>query len=293
MMNIERANLIAEIVANKTGLEATAQEVRKGDFKKVGIMVSEAGATIRPTIYTDIMVELTDEEIADKVIEIYQNSLGNKLEWDANEYLDYNKVRQGLRLCIRPQTENEDDVKIPYLDLELFVRYDLNLGLEHNGTITVKKDHLDKWGITPSKLISDARESMKDKWAGDDMQNVIMSMMFGGSANMKSISELIPEIKNDVDDVMPPMYVIGTFDKMWGASLLYEREIFAEIAKRFDDDVAIIPSSIHELIVTAKNRFNGDLATMIQEVNASEVSPEERLANHPYFYDRELGQITY
>lgn len=292
MMNIERANAIATIIEEKTGLEATAQEVRKGDFIQIGVTVGAQGSTIKPNIYVDTMKELSDDEIADKVIEIYEKNKDN-INWDVDEFLDYNKVKQGLRLCIRPQTENKDDIKVPYLDLELYARYELPIDGDNHGSIVIKKDFLKKWDVTSETIIEDAKANTADKYAGDDMQNILMAMMFGGEfKEMKPINNLISEISND-DGGMMPMYVIGTFDKMWGASILYNQDIIAEIARQFEDDVAIIPSSIHELIVVPKSRMNGDISEMIQEVNANEVRPEERLGDHPYFYDRELGQITF
>mgnify|MGYP000943806834 CR=1 FL=1 len=292
MMNIERANNVATIVTEKTGLEATAQEVRKGDFIQLGVTVGEQGSMFRPNIYVDTMKELSDEEIADKVIEIYEENKGD-IDWDVDDLLDYNKVKQGLRLCIRPQTENKDDVKIQYLDLELYARYKLPINGDSHGSIVIRNDFLKKWDVTSETIIEDAKANTTDKYAGDDMQNILMAMMFGGGfKEMKPINDFISEITNDDWGIMP-MYVIGTLDKMWGASILYNQDIFAEIARQFEDDVVIIPSSIHELIVVPKSRMNGDVSEMIREVNANEVRPEERLGDHPYFYDRELGQITF
>lgn len=55
----------------------------------------------------------------------------------------------------------------------------------------------------------------------------------------------------------------------------------------------ILPSSIHEVILLRES-FAEDaeyLRWMIQEVNATEVAPEEILSDRAYYYDRETDTI--
>lgn len=67
-MNI---NKIAEIIEEK-GYKAVVHEVTKGSIVKMGISLGEG--TVRPTIYPDQFeaFEFADDEIADKVIELYK-----------------------------------------------------------------------------------------------------------------------------------------------------------------------------------------------------------------------------
>jgi VCBS repeat-containing protein len=47
-----------------------------------------------------------------------------------------------------------------------------------------------------------------------------------------------------------------------------------------------------QLTVSAKSDYAG-LMELVQQVNATEVSPEDILSDHPYYYCRETGQVTY
>lgn len=60
-----------------------------------------------------------------------------------------------------------------------------------------------------------------------------------------------------------------------------------QIGEGFQGNFFILPSSIHETIVVPDNgEFDYRvLQDMVQTINASEVSPEERLSDHVYHYD--------
>ena len=59
-------------------------------------------------------------------------------------------------------------------------------------------------------------------------------------------------------------------------------------------DFIVLPSSVHEVIVLdAKNGMKyKDLASIVQDVNASEVSAEEFLSDHVYVYNRRTESLN-
>ena len=58
-------------------------------------------------------------------------------------------------------------------------------------------------------------------------------------------------------------------------------------------DFFILPSSIHELLVVPKQDGMelSDLEAMVQEVNATQVAPEEKLSDHVYEYDAKEKEL--
>ena len=79
--------------------------------------------------------------------------------------------------------------------------------------------------------------------------------------------------------------------KLNGATEICNFSTMQEIADRFESDLYVLPSSIHEVIILPKNvNFDvNELTSMVQAVNGTEVRPEEVLSDHVYIFSREDG----
>lgn len=65
-----------------------------------------------------------------------------------------------------------------------------------------------------------------------------------------------------------------------------------ELAERLGNDLYILPSSIHEvLLLPVSMGTPEELAGIVKEVNRTLVLPEERLSDSVYRYDRESGKV--
>ncbi len=96
----------------------------------------------------------------------------------------------------------------------------------------------------------------------------IMSLLFSEGETLKNF-----KFSGD------PMNVVTLDCKMYGAGLLYCEEFLKAMEQKIGR-YYILPSSIHELIfVPADMWTKDDLETMVREVNASEVSEDDYLAN--------------
>jgi hypothetical protein len=66
-----------------------------------------------------------------------------------------------------------------------------------------------------------------------------------------------------------------------------------DITEKLGQDYFILPSSVHEVLIVPKND-QMDLKTlesMVQDVNATQVAPEERLSDHVYAYDAKEHEL--
>jgi len=82
-----------------------------------------------------------------------------------------------------------------------------------------------------------------------------------------------------------PMNVATLDCKMYGAGLLYCEEFLKEIEKKIGR-YYILPSSIHELIfVPADAVLKSDLTDMVREVNETQVSEDDYLADRVFEID--------
>ena len=74
--------------------------------------------------------------------------------------------------------------------------------------------------------------------------------------------------------------------------MIFEKNLH-ELAKGINDDLYILPSSIHEVIAVPSSLGNPDeLAKMVLEVNTDVVDVSERLSNQVYQYDRYSRKLT-
>jgi hypothetical protein len=113
----------------------------------------------------------------------------------------------------------------------------------------------------------------------------IMAKMMG-----TDIEELKAETPIDMVQI-----VLSNESKVHGAVAICDTEMLSEIADRYNADLAILPSSIHECIVMpvdVKTNF-ANLSAMVREVNTTEVSPEEQLSDHAYRFNRDTRKITF
>lgn len=88
------------------------------------------------------------------------------------------------------------------------------------------------------------------------------------------------------------MMVLSNESRVNGACQMLNISKLQEMANNFEDDLCIIPSSIHEVIIMPKKFLKGrDVKSMICEVNHNEVLPEEVLSDHPYYFSRKEGNV--
>ena len=134
-------------------------------------------------------------------------------------------------------------------------------------------------------------------------------------ASLKTMSavlkEMVPESMWDemelADNLTPPMYVLTTEDKVYGATTILYRngQLLKECLERIQNDYNnpsitdfyIIPSSTHEvLLVPATDDITKErLQAMCQEVNSTQVDITDQLSDNIFQYNQDDGfqQITF
>ena len=92
---------------------------------------------------------------------------------------------------------------------------------------------------------------------------------------------------------METLYVITNEKRTFGAaSILYEDGLH-ELAENVGTDLYILPSSVHEVIAVSTSVGSAEeLARMVCDVNTEQVSPEDRLSDQVYLYDKNMRQLV-
>lgn len=156
---------------------------------------------------------------------------------------------------------------------------------DENATMLVENKFLDIWEMNEEELYEKAAE------------NTIRY----SPLRFRSMGQIIAEMLDENNgqhmeiDMNDAMFVLTNEKGIWGATALLYDEVLSHIAEKFGENLYIIPSSIHELIIVPESMGvgEGELNEMIEEINSTTVEPEERLSNHVYFFDREQGTLKF
>lgn len=195
-----------------------------------------------------------------------------KSNFDINNYAN---VRPNLFVALvnAELNENEKDVLAdPFLDLLKIVKI-IAPSDRDSGLVTVKKSMLDVWGVTATEVFMDAI-SAKNPYTVT--VNDTVSNMIG--------------VNNDA-----PFEFVTNKMKFFGASvILYDdKAVLKKLAKKYDDDLIIIPSSVHEVLVLPYydgldlDYINGT----IKHINNNIVGKTDILSYSAYKYDRSKNSI--
>lgn len=274
--------LTREMIINE--LKSREIEAKPVEVEKNGVIfkgISLGNGPICPTIYTEEFEKYADDELEDAVDVIvyrYNKAKEETPVIDLEKIMNWDYVKTHLQLCIQ-RKGNENIVKRDFLDLEEYVR----VNIDNTGSFKVKPIHLEKYGVTEDVLFHAAWDCTAPSIVIEDMA-VMIAEMTG-----MSIKE-VAEMQGD-----NPMIVATTKEKHFGAIAMKATDKITEVADRYGTDLAILPSSIHEILfIPVREDMNFiELNAMVHAVNINEVAPEEVLSNHAYRFNRDERSITY
>ena len=202
---------------------------------------------------------------------------------DASVLMNYEAMKEKLSIEVVSADANADILtKIPHENIEdLAVVYRFVLESNENGktSILVTNDIIDRMGVTPEQLKEDALENAPKSRPAviQGMNEVMKEMMEPEVYEMLGFSDEQEEI----------MYVATVPDKNSGAGVLAYQDFMDQAAEKLGGDFYVLPSSLHEILLVPDDgeKVADDLRDMVKEVNATQVSPEEKLTDNVYHYD--------
>ena len=255
-------NKIIETLIGR-GYDAELRTVTKNNVDLDAVVMGSG--TIRPTIYIDSIIEnCTDvDKIVDRVIDIYESNINPS--FDLDKILSRDFISEHITIALQ-KTSDEDIVKKP-TEFEGVEQYllvqdkDLSYKFTKKTLNTVGIDVIEAWDIA--------------------MDNLKAMTVFEPMAKVLAELSGMPE---QVFDGLPMTVVTNTY-KCKGASVILNKEALQEYANANNTDkVYFIPSSIHEGIIIPST-YESDidnLTAMVKEVNSTEVSEVDQLADKAY-----------
>jgi len=264
------------------------QQVRKNnDVLLCGLTIHSKETNIIPTIYLEAFYELYKndmpmEKIIKKIFNTYKESLPRE-NIDMNFFKDFEKVKDRIVYRLIHGERNRELLKdiphIPFWDLAICFSYAFHSEELGDGMILIHNDHMENWNVNHSQLMQ--------------LAEVNTPRLF--PAAFYGINEVLKQMHVDIDlseCVDEQLYVLTNRKKIYGAATILYPGTLGFVAEQLKSDFYILPSSIHEVLILRKERFQElqqegkFLHKIIRDINYVELAAEEVLSDYPYFYDR-------
>lgn len=175
-------------------------------------------------------------------------------------------------------------------DLSIIYRWMIKVDEKGISSTVVKNQMAERLGLSEEQLFKLAVENTRRLLPPcvKSINDVIREML---------VKDGMPEERADmmVEEIPPEetLWVITNDRGINGAcSMLYEDKLHT-LAQQLEDDLYIMPSSVHEVIAVSASMGEPDkLAQMVAEVNMDQVALQERLSNQVYHYDKDLRKLS-
>ena len=269
---------------------------KNNGIKLESLNIMREGTNTYPFIYIDTWWDVYNagesfDGIVTKVLEWERKmSLEKKLDFDF--FLDFNKIKENLRFKIINTERNIELLNsIPHKDImDLSKVYYVEIYTPEIGAgmIMVSNAHMEVWGVTWEEL---------DRYAtkNTEQHNKVQILDMADMMNNLSKEKVVMELPEGVEFPRNHLYVFTNQQKFLGASVLLYKDIFKDFAKKINDSLLIILSSMHELIVVpadvAKEQGIKSYREIVKDINDTQLEPEDFLSDNVYFYNKGTGRL--
>lgn len=279
------------------------ESIKNNGVSLWNISIKEKRSIVAPSIYLEEYYEryLTDicdiKTIAGEIVEIFKNHK-NDIEFDINCFRNFEIIKDNIRCKLINTEKNRSFLEgvphIEFLDLSIIFYCLFKETSIYTQSCTIQNIHLDLWNIDIEELFNIAKENTV-KYCGfqiKSMNQIVGEMLYKDFCDDNITEENFEEFM-EKDEAKTPMYVLTNNQKMFGAVCILYKNILKKFSDILENDFFIIPSSIHEVILIPYQscedveKYN----EMVQEVNNTSVTEEDRLADHIYLYKSELNQV--
>lgn len=289
-----------KLLLNAVQKELKNVEVKYIPVKKIngitltGMVFHSADTELSPTIYmenyfSEFVKGRNLSDIVKDIIRIYkENSLKESI--DISFLKNFENIKHKVVFNLVNYKKNDELLKdipyFPFLDLAIIFKIELKRNEEGAATILITNRLLYLWNISKEELYALALKNTPK----------LLPYLFKG---MREIINDILETDLDLGGEsfeMPLTHVITNKYKVNGAGCILYKDLLKDISEHLESDFYILPSSIHEVIITpacGRDREMEELLNqLVEEANSTAVQEDDYLSNHIYYFSRKANQIT-
>lgn len=290
----EFVETVFQMVSNKIGEQFRVRKVcanKNNETIRWGISIfnpndKSKDVRLTPTIYLDEYYGMYVRgcefaEIVQHIIELYYE-ITSPFEFNMEDF-EFDNIKDKVCFKLINQGMNMNLLEsMPHRQFcDLAVTYYVQIIDDEKGvgTIPVNNSLMMFWGTDENTLWELAYKNTKN----------LLSPRF------QTVKDAIYECTGEVIEDGLSSFTLTNKRKHFGAaSVLYE-ETLHKIAETLQSSYFLLPSSIHEWVILADDGIpdTESCNSLIQLVNRTELTAEEILADHVYYYDRSQRKISY
>lgn len=261
--------------------------------KKEGIVIRAEGSRISPVFYLDVMYEqylqgISLEELIEGIWKFYWEE-ARKKQFDVNDFMDWSRVKSRLFLrgvsteMNREVLETTIHKEILDLSAVVYARLDHPSG-DGIASVSIRKEHLMLWQQCEEDVYAIALQNTRQ----EDISFVSITNEISAMLSEEEREMLLDDERLAMES---PLFVLTNEAKLFGAVYMFLPEVMDKIADEKGDDLYILPSSIHEILILKTSELDDlpRLQHMVQDINEMQVPMEQRLSNHVYRYNKGTG----
>lgn len=195
------------------------------------------------------------------------------LEADGRKLNNYDLMKQSLIVQLVSTEKNREMLdRIPHREMEdmsIIYRFDLGETADGNASILLTNQMLQNYGITEEQLHQDA----------------MTYAPLLHPVSIRSLNSVLFGVPEEPDG--PAMPYVASNEHALGAGVITYPDFMDQAADKLGGSFYILPSSIHEVLLMQEqpDMDVNALMSMVRQVNATQVAPEDQLTDNVYHYD--------
>lgn len=257
-----------------------------------GLVIMDPILNISPTIYLEPFFHqhlnhVPMEEIYANIIKTYRENLP-KQDFDITVFTDFEKAKKRIVMKLVNTDKNQVLLqRVPHVsfhDLSIIFLCSVGDFMSEYATILIHNCHMEKWNVSTEDLYELAKENTP---------NILPPRL----DNLQYVFEYLTNEKLPFLEELNSSILTNVL-KIHGATCMAYPDLLEEVATVYEDNLIIIPSSIHEVLVIPEGNIGEehtleDFNSMIQQVNETQLEDSEVLSTHAYLYHYDTKEITY
>lgn len=284
------------------GTTVTLRETMKNNGSKLtGVEIREKGENVAPLIYLNEFYEnyQQGEEDTDSIYDtvrlIYEQSKQQLFECPVERLLDWEQVKDKIFFILVNAERNAELLEsvphIKFLDLAFIFKIAAEETEKGTAVITVNDKLAQSWNKNANEIAYVAEQN-QCKLLGhvrvDKLTNALAEM--AKRAGQEEEAELFAHAP---DDIAGGALVVTNSSMRYGAYAAFNEGLLSACTPGKEMDIAILPSSIHECILTpiTDDEDMKLLKGLPRAVNGEAVKEQEVLSDNIYIYHKATDEI--